>query len=296
MPKTLLITGASGFLGWNLCRIAAPRWRVVGLYHRHKITIPNVVTLPSNLTDPDKTSDLFAAVRPDAVIHTAAASKPDDCERYPDKTATINIDASATLARLCADRSIPFVFTSSDLVFNGRHAPYAEASPPTPINTYGRQKLTAETAIRACCPDAAICRMPLMFGYTEGQQRSFTDQMIVAIMESAPLSLFRDEYRTPVDAGSASRGLLMAVDRFQGRVINLGGRQRHSRADMGDIIERLLGITASTINRISQREAASVAPRPADVSLDSTAAFALGYDPTDVTVALEMLVHRYTRR
>jgi dTDP-4-dehydrorhamnose reductase len=40
--KKLLVTGGSGFLGWNLCQIAKQEWDVYGTYFSHSVEIPGL--------------------------------------------------------------------------------------------------------------------------------------------------------------------------------------------------------------------------------------------------------------
>jgi dTDP-4-dehydrorhamnose reductase len=293
MRDPLLVTGASGFLGWNVCYKAARLKRVIGIYCRNKIEIPGVTTLQADLIDKKKIKNLVTEIKPAAIIHTAAISKPDDCQQHPNETAAINVEASAYMADICAATGIPFVFTSSDLVFDGQKAPYTETDPTEPVNIYGLQKLTAEKEIARRYPEATICRMPLMFGHTESPHKSFTDHMITSLLEGRPLSLFIDEFRTPVDTASAAEGLLLALDFPPGQIFHLGGRQRLSRFEMGKMIERLMGIRNAQIRRTRQQDITSVAPRAADLSLDSSKAFSLGYAPDDIEHALSnLLQHR----
>ena len=77
--KKLLVTGASGFLGWNVCRAAQKTWEVFGIYHTQPITIANVKTLQSDLADRDPLEIVFRDIRPDAVIHCAAYPDPNKC-------------------------------------------------------------------------------------------------------------------------------------------------------------------------------------------------------------------------
>lgn len=286
MKKRLFITGASGFLGWNICQIASSDWEVYGLCNRHPISLPAVVQIKADLKDYKKIKELFQAAKPDAVIHTAAASSPDACQRNPQGTYPVNVAASGSLAGLCADAAIPLVYTSSDLVFDGANAPYDENALPAPANIYGEQKLAAEREIRRRHPKSVICRMPLMFGYSGSSHQTFMHAMIKRIKAKQPVHLFDDEFRTPVDAKSAARGLLLALD-FQFPVIHLGGKRRFSRYEMGVRLETVLGVHRSRIIPVSQRTMPpGSAPRPADVSLDSRKAFSTGYDPADFEAAL----------
>lgn len=283
LPK-LLITGAGGFLGWNLCREALAKWQVFGVYRSHSIRMEGVTSVSLDITDAAGLRTLFHEIQPDAVIHMAAESRPDHCQQHPSETRIINVDASANIASLCADRRIPCVFTSSDLIFDGENAPYSEADAVNPVSFYGEQKAEAETVMQARYPETVVCRMPLMFGYSEGASRGFDHQMIRTLREGKIVRLFSDEYRTPADAQSAAKGLLLAADHPCGK-LHLGGRTRISRYEMGNIMARVLGADVSQIVPILQKDLILPAPRPRDVSLDSSKAYAMGYDPSDIDAA-----------
>jgi dTDP-4-dehydrorhamnose reductase len=276
--RRLLITGASGFLGWNLCAAAREAWRVVGVVCAHPLEIPGVIGVTCDLTRAADVRALFAEVRPDAVIHAAAAAQPNVCQAKPAETRRINVDAAVTVAGLAAEAKIPCVFTSTDLVFDGTRAPYREEDPVSPVSVYGEQKAAAEAGVRARHPGARVCRMPLMFGDPGPVAQSFLQSWIGALTRQMPLSLFVDEFRTPVSGRTAAAGLLLALEQGSG-ILHLGGRGRISRYDFGRLLAGLLGADPGLIVPARQSDVSMAAPRPPDVSLDSAAAYALGYDP-----------------
>jgi dTDP-4-dehydrorhamnose reductase len=298
--KKLLITGASGFLGWNLCQIARSAWEVHGSYFQHPIEISSV-DLPSlakpilwsiDLTDLDAVKYAIDTIAPDAVIHTAAASSPNFCQANPDKSYQINVTASQKLAQLCCDANIPFVFTSTDLVFDGTKAPYQETDPVAPINLYGEQKIAAEREILAVYPRASICRMPLMFGIAPPNATSFIQPWIKALRSGENLKLFVDEFRTPVSAMTAAAGLLLAL-RVAPGTINLGGKERLSRYEFGLLLAEVFGFDRSLILPIYQKDLQMIAPRAADVSLDINKAIELGYNLPSLRSELEAIEKIY---
>jgi len=289
--KKLLITGASGFLGWNLCRIASKTWQVVGIFFRNPVAIKNVQAIKADLADLKNFQKLFREIRPDAVIYSAAASRPDYCELHPSESKKINVQSSLNVADLCAAFSIPFVFISSDLVFDGRNPPYSEKSPVNPINLYGEQKVQAEEKILGSYPESTVCRLPLMFGYSEGVNQSFTFGMVRSLRKGCRVQLFTDEFRTPVDAESAARGLLMSLEKAEG-IIHLGGHKRVSRYEMGVMLQKLLKASPSLIEPISQKDMPMKAFRPPDISFDSSIAFSMGYSPLKVEEGLRQMVKR----
>ncbi len=274
--QKLLITGASGFLGWNLCQVALSAWEVHGTYHRHPIEIPNVHLHQIDLTNLDLVKAEIEQIAPVGVIHLAAASSPNFCQAHPDRSYLINVTATENLAKVCFQAKIPFVFTSTDLVFDGNQPPYRETDPVSPINIYGEQKVAAERAILAVYPRATICRMPLMFGNAPPTATSFIQPWLESLKSERSLQLFVDEFRTPVSATIAAHGLLMALQLAPG-IIHLGGNERISRYEFGLLLAEIFNFNPALLSPIQQRDLQMTAPRAADVSLDIRKAIEFGY-------------------
>lgn len=287
--KKLLITGASGFLGWNLCKIAKQQWQVFGVVFKNTVVgIEGITQVAADLRSYDSIKNLFAEIKPDAVIHAAAISQPNYCQDYPQESWEINVKASLNIAGICADNSIECVFTSTDLVFNGLNAPYSENDEVCPISVYGEQKVMAEKGMRARYPLTAICRMPLMFGYG-GMAKSFIQPMLQSLREGKELALFVDEFRTPVSGETAARGLLLALEKKVSGVLHLGGKERVSRYEFMRLLVEELGLNQAKLKSCRQKDVKMAAPRPPDVSLDSSKALALGYQPLSLREEFQKL-------
>ena len=276
--KKLLITGASGFLGWNLCQQAQQKWDVYGTYFSHSLEIPGTKLVKVDLTNFTELKQIFQEIQPAGVIHTAAQSQPNYCQTHQQESLSINVTASLNIAELCASNAIPYVFTSTDLVFDGRNGFYKETDKVNPVNIYGEHKVMAEIGILKRYPQATICRMPLMFGSATPTATSFIQSFIKTLQEGKELNLFVDEFRTPVNGKTAAEGLLLALEKVQG-VIHLGGTERISRYDFGRLLVEVFGISNPKIQASRQQDVKMAAPRPSDVSLDSSKAFKLGYTP-----------------
>jgi dTDP-4-dehydrorhamnose reductase len=276
--KRLLITGASGFLGWNICRSASGMYTVIGIGNTHATGLDGVTEVSGDLTDKTVIDRLFAAYKPDAVIHAAAAADPNFCQTFPEKASAINLTATVALARMSNAADIPFLFTSTDLVFDGRQPPYHETDPVCPLNRYGEQKAAAEKEVLSVHPGATVCRMPLMFGDAPAHAKSFIHPMIAALRSGKTLSLFTDEYRTPVSARDAANGLLLLLEKKVRGVVHLGGPEKHSRFDMGCLLAEAMN-SNPVITACRQGDIPMSAPRAADVSLVSTRAVDVGFKP-----------------
>lgn len=300
--RRLLITGVSGFLGWHVARLARKNWQVTGTYFTTKRQVVEryfqaIDSGRIDLTDLRDMREMISTVRPHAVIHTAALTDPNYCETHPTESFRINVDATRTLASLCEEQEIPFIFTSTDLVFDGTKAPYTESDPPQPISVYGEHKALAELEVLERYPLAAICRMPLMFGNPSPVHGSFLQWMLSRLHNGEALPLFQDEFRTPVDATTAAKGLLMAassampeaeeeeIARVSG-LLHLGGRERMSRYEFGMLLQDLVRAPNARIVPVHLGDVTLAAARPPDVSLNSEKAFGMGYDPQPLRDAL----------
>jgi len=286
--KNLLLTGASGFLGWNICKAAKCDWQVHGIVYNASFRIQEVILHKLNLSDVSKVRKLFEEIHSDAVIHTAAISDANYCQQHPDETFSINVTATVLLAELCAERKIPFVFTSSDLVFDGKKGNYSEDDAVNPVSKYGEQKAAAEALVLKKYPEAAVCRMPLMIGDGGIGRKGYLISFLTKAKNGEPLKLFTDEFRSPLGGMSAAKGLLLALEKFKG-IYHLGGRERLSRFELGEKIADIFGIPKSRLIPVRQCDMSMSAPRPADVSLNSSKAYAQEFMPHPISDELNAI-------
>jgi len=187
--KLTWITGANGLIGNYLVQTAprfAPHRRVCALT-RDQL----------DLLDCDAVRREFQKDRPQLVIHCAAVSTIAAAQSNPDLARRVNVDATALLAGLAAD--IPFVFFSSDLVFDGRKGNYAEADAVNPLHLYGETKTAAEQIILRN-PRHTVVRTSLNGGTSRAGNRGFNEQLRRSLQTSPGMKLFTDEFRCPIPA------------------------------------------------------------------------------------------------
>ncbi len=299
MKNSVLVTGCSGFLGWNLCRWLVKNRKdnhtVFGTYNRQKFSISQVQTLPLDLTDETAIAQALQRINPAAVFHLAAAARPNWCQTNAHISQRINVTAALNLATQCADQEIDFIFTSTDLVFDGLRGNYSEDESVSPVCLYGEQKVAAELRVSDRHPTAKICRMPLMFGAAPPTSASFLQGFIEKLRSPEPLFAFTDEFRTPASAQDAAAGLVIALEKTVEpvgglRCLHLGGPERLSRYDFAKKLAIALALSPDQVQPGLQAELTMAAPRSPDTSLNSQRAFALGYQPGFVEHRLKTVV------
>lgn len=277
-PKTLLLTGATGFLGRRLAPDLAASWTVVRASRAAEG--PDSVRL--DLEVPDSVRRAFDLVRPAAVVHAAAMARPDDCERDPERARRVNVDAARLIAELCGRSGARLAHLSTDLVFDGEKGCYDEDDAPNPISVYGRVKLDAEEAVLAAAPGACALRVASVYGRPLGTAACFVDELRAALSKGEPIGAFVDQWRTPT-AGDRLGGVilrLLADPDLEG-VYHWGGAERVTRFESALALCRAFGFDERLVRPTRASDKRVPAPRPRDSSLDSgRLAAALGLAPT----------------
>ena len=133
-----------------------------------------------------------------------------------------------------------------------------------------------------------VCRMALMFGDAGQGAASFIQPLINDMRNGRQINLFMDEYRTPVSAANAAQGILLGLSKAKG-ILHIGGLERISRFDFGKLLRDIVGVPNAKLYACTRQSIEMAAPRPADVSLSSTRAMALGFKPGSLRKELERL-------
>lgn len=276
--RRLLLTGHGGFLGNFVRQAARGSWTVVGVSRSARP--PHVAF---DLAGGD-IEGLVADVQPDAIVHLAANGFVDECQDHPQRTAVLNVEATRRLAEVAARTHLPFVFTSTDQVYRGDRRDWSEVDDPDPVNTYGRQKAAAEEAVRSVHPDAVVARLSLMLGpHPDG--RGYLEKLTRQVLAGETLTLFTDEFRSALHARDAARGLLAALN-WPGGIYNMGGPERLDRLAIARTIARVFHLNHEVLRPGLQSDVSFHAPRPADVSMDSSKANDMNWRPRPLAEAL----------
>jgi dTDP-4-dehydrorhamnose reductase len=135
----ILLTGASGQVGWELARTLAPLGEVIGL-DRSRL----------DLAHPDALRETVRSIAPEAIVNAAAYTAVDRSESEPDLARAINAIAPGVLAEEAQRLDAILVHYSTDYVFDGtKSEPYVETDPTNPLSVYGHTKLDGERAVGA---------------------------------------------------------------------------------------------------------------------------------------------------
>jgi dTDP-4-dehydrorhamnose reductase len=232
---------------------------VVATTFAHSLDVPGCDTVRLDLRDAAAVGTLVERLHPRAVIHTAFDMSS------PDMMQAVIVQGTGNLATAAATFGAQLIHLSSDMVFDGEHAPYSSGDPPHPITPYGCAKAEAERIVAERTPLAAIVRTSLIYGFDPPDPR--TVWVLESLRKGMPITLFGDELRCPVWVEQLADALLELAAGEQSDIWHLAGPQPLSRYEFGVRLARAFGLDPSGITIGLSRDSGLVRPR--NLTLDT---------------------------
>src|SRR5579884_4112680 len=258
----VLVTGANGMLGIDLCSLLEAAGHEVvrtDIAIREGLSVP--AWEPLDITD---TQAVFHAVlrhQPDAVIHTAACTDVDGCERHPDTAYRLNALGTWNVAAVCGGHHITLIYLSTDFVFDGtKTTPYTEFDTPNPINHYGASKLAGEQAVQKLCRRHYIVRTQWLFGV---HGKNFPGTILELAQKRNELPVVVDQRGSPTSTLALSRALIKLLDSPLYGTYHIACKGECSWFEFAQKTLELAGISHVTLHPIPAEQWPSPTHRPA---------------------------------
>lgn len=198
----LLVLGAGGQVGRELCRLAWPAGYRLAAFDRDGVDIA-------------QREPVFAAVareRPDVVINAAAYTAVDRAESEPEQAWAGNCTGPAVLAAACHAAGIPLVHLSTDYVFDGsKPGPYREDDPVSPLGVYGASKEAGDRAVREALARHVILRTAWVYS---AHGHNFVKTMLRLAADRPVLRVVADQTGSPTSAADIAAAIGEIVQRL----------------------------------------------------------------------------------
>jgi dTDP-4-dehydrorhamnose reductase len=263
-----LITGAGGFLGSHLSREFSRREvRFVAQTRSHRP--PEVATefIVSDLSVDGAGTRLMSDVMPDIVIHCAAMTNVDECEKNQTAARRSNALLAGEIAEACTQSGAKLVFISTDQLWRNARPFVNEDEPVDPVGSYGNSKAEGERFVLRD-PRHLVLRTNF-FGPGPPWRPSLSDQILQALRGGKTFNGFTDVFYTPIEVRILSRWIVDAAQADLHGVYHLGGRDRLSKHEFAVRLARHAGLDAAMIEASTVAAAGLPAERPREMSLNS---------------------------
>jgi dTDP-4-dehydrorhamnose reductase len=284
----IVITGGSGLLGANL----ALQWSlqnldVAALYFEHSVSMHGVHALACNLLDQREIAGAISTLRPEWIVHCAAATNVDWCEANPRQTHRLNVEASRHLAASAKAVGARFVYISTDSVFDGARGSYGESDRPAPVNAYARSKLSGESAVKEQLPGSLIVRTNI-YGWNLQPKTSLAEWILTLLEKSTAVPAFQDVVFSPILVNDLADALLEMMRMKLEGTFHVGGSEPCSKREFALQLAEVFQLNHSLVHPRSIYESSLQVPRPLDTSLNTTKAEnALGHALPQLRAGLE---------
>lgn len=248
----ILVTGSRGMLGTDLVKIFA---------NEHHIMATDIQEMDVR----DKQAILTTARQfaPEIIVHLAAMTHVDDCERRPHEAFHTNTVGTQNVALVCQKLDIPMVYISTISVFDGTKAEaYLEYDTPNPQSFYGQSKYQGELLVQSLLQKYYIIRAGWMFGGGK-EDKKFVAKIMELASSNSTLKAVNDKLGSPIytiDFAKAIHNIMLSEQYGVYHAVNSGDPV--SRYEVAQAILEFANITSCKLLPVSSAEFPLPAQRP----------------------------------
>ncbi|HZL26436.1 MAG TPA: sugar nucleotide-binding protein [Acidobacteriaceae bacterium] len=200
----------------------------------------------------------------DAVLCVAGMTHVDGCESEPDRAYRVNARGPAVLAAYARRRALPFVYFSTDYVFDGLRenpGPYGEDASPNPLSVYGRSKLMGEREVLDAHPDALVVRTTVVYG-PDDRRMNYTCSLMRNLANGTAMRVPQDQISTPTYNRDLAQTTLALVAAGARGVFHVAGPELMDRLEFAQRVAETFALDTSLLQGVSTAELGQAAPRP----------------------------------
>ena len=246
--KGILITGTTGFVGYHLYEYLKtfPNYEIFGTSRSSGNYVDQVV----DLTDIDEVQDLKKSIPVDIIIHTAAISKTDVCEKNKKQCFEVNVNSTDNLNSTY--KKAKFVYFSTYAVYNNPEGKNEESAPVSSTNYYIETKLLSENVVRNSS-ESIIFRPSVIFGFTpfERDSKNYFMQLLENINNKKVTCSPVDQIFNPIHVNIICEITKIAIEQDIQGIFNLGSNEAISKYEFNKKIIERFNFDESYLNGIN---------------------------------------------
>lgn len=265
MSGRSLVIGASGQVGAEMLRqLTNAHGTGYGLPTSRHISAAGWLALDLAALDPAAADRLLSPYHLDAVFCVAGMTDVEGCEGEPELAEHTNARGPAVLAEYARRRELPFVYYSTEYVFDGdprRPGPYREEDATHALSVYGRSKLDGEAAVLRAHPGALVLRTTVVYG-PDARGKNYVYSLMRNLRAGRRMRVPADQISTPTYNRDLVRATLGLVAAGASGVWHLCGPELLGRMEFALEVAKFLGLDGTLLDPVPTAELGQRAPRP----------------------------------
>jgi dTDP-4-dehydrorhamnose reductase len=252
---------------------------LVPIFHKRYEVFPTDLE-ECDVRNKDLVMEEICGCKPRFVLHLAAMTDVDGCEKDPDEAFRTNTLGTRNVALACQRCNAVMVYINTGSVYNGsKPTPYIEFDTPDPMSIYARSKYQGELIVRDLLSEFYIFYAGWMFG-GGSEDKKFVAKIMDLAGSRSELGIVDDKFGSPtytVDLSTAIFDFIESGLYGKYHCVNVGCA---SRFEVAEEILRISGITDCSLTPVSSAEFPLPAPRPRMEAMRNYHFELLGLDPT----------------
>ena len=244
MAGTILITGASGFVGRHVLTPLVQLGYEVHAVSRHSGNdIPGVHWIEADLLDKAQRQDLISTLKPTHLLHSAWYAEHSKFWHSPlnQEWLAASIDLAQQFAKHGGKRIVGVGSCAEYDWLRSDTTPWKESDPCIPATPYGQAKYAYYQELTRMGIDFAWARLFFMFGEDEAPARLVTS-VILSLLKGQPARCTSGkQIRDFADSRDIGEALAHLMDSECSGAVNVASGQARSIADMTQMIATIMG-------------------------------------------------------
>jgi len=258
----ICILGGSGQLGYELSKDL----EMLNL---------DIVSLRKKDLDITNLSDCYEVlsnIKPDIIIHAAAYTDIDGCEKNPELAYSINTTGTENITKIAREIGAKLIYISTDHVFDGtKGSSYNEDDIPNPINIYGISKYKGELIVQDNLEKYFIVRTSSIFGH---RSKNLIRAITNLTNNNTILNIICDQKRSHTYSSDLSEALAKLLYSEEYGIYHLVNEESCSWYELMNHIFKIKKMDVKVIP-INSKDLQFKAKRPEDISLNNNSSIKL---------------------
>lgn len=266
----ILVSGASGLLGVNFVKkLTSLGVDTVALHNSTPIITQGLKSVKADIRNQDLIKRIIKEYKPSWIVHCAAQTNVDWCEKNPSTTWAINAQATGELAKQAELIKAGFIYISTDSVFDGLEGNYKEHEAVNPLNVYASSKLAGERAVEKNHKRSVILRTNI-YGWSLQYKLSLVEWIIERFKANQTITGFSDVYFSPIMVTDLCDIITSIINQRLYGLYHAVSSGSCSKYCFAKLVGEVFGYNQDLVVPISVKSLSLIASRPTNTTLNNT--------------------------